>query len=324
MTISGGELPARVAAEIHLLRKGRGLQASDLDSRLRKLLLMDELAGPGDAAAHRQALIAEVSRCSAELLGDYRTAIEASLALSAETKQEPLFGGRVNWLAGHLSRDYRTALRRIDEAEQRLAELIATELRRRRSRSAVAPDGWYVGELRTLLRLDTEIMESREDRRIVSTRENLTEVKAWLDVPRDANQPGADLQAEILYGGRLLRQEQPARNRFDFMVQLPKPLQPGEEHEYGLLLRMPRDMLRYPHYLVTPECQCNKFDLRIRFDIHRPPDWVRRVDRETVRMFEGAQPTGDLLVPDAAGEVHEEFLDLAMYLGYGIQWQPAA
>jgi hypothetical protein len=324
MTTPGSELPARVAAEIHLLRKGRGLQASDLDSRLRKLLLMDELAGPGDAAAHRHALIAEVSRCSAELLGDYRTAIEASLALSAETKQEPLFGGRVNWLAAQLDRDYRTALRRIDEAEGRLAEVIATELRRRRSRTAVAPDGWYVRELRTLLRLDTEIMESREDRRIVSTRENLTQVKAWLDVPRDANQPGADLQAEILYGGRLLRQEQSARNRFDFMVQLPKPLQPGEEHEYGLLLHMPRSMLRSSHYLLTPECQFNRFDLRIRFDLNRLPGWVRRVDRETVRMFEGAEPAGDLLAPDAAGEVHEEFLDLAMYLGYGIQWQPAA
>jgi hypothetical protein len=324
MPATDGELPARVAAEIHLLRKGRGLQASDLDSRLRKLLLMDELAGPGDAAVHRQALIAEVSRCSADLLGDYRTAIEASLALSAETKQEPLFGGRVNWLASQLGRDYRTALRRIDEAEQRLAEVIATELRRRRSRTAVAPDGWYVEELRTLLRLDTEIVESHEDRRVVSTRENLTEVKAWLDVPRDANQPGADLQAEILYGGHLLRQEQPARNRFDLIVQLPKPLQPGEEHEYGLILRMPRRMLRYPHYLLTPECQCNKFDLRIRFDLKQLPDWVRRVDRETVRMFEDVQPTGDLLVPDAAGEVHEEFRDLAMYLGYGIQWHPAA
>src|ERR1700678_89801 len=114
MPATDGELPARVAAEIHLLRKGRGLQASDLDSRLRKLLLMDELAGPGDAAVHRQALIAEVSRCSADLLGDYRTAIEASLALSAETKQEPLFGGRVNWLAGQLGRGYPAAVRPID------------------------------------------------------------------------------------------------------------------------------------------------------------------------------------------------------------------
>ena len=131
------------------------------------------------------------------------------------------------------------------------------------------------------------------------------------------------MQAEILYGGRLVRKEQPARNRFHLVVQLPIPLQPGQEHEYGLVLRMPQDMLLHPHYLLTPECQCNKFDLRVRFDADRLPAWVRRVDGETVRTFDNAQPVGDLLVPDAAGEVREEFRDLTMYLGYGIQWQPS-
>jgi hypothetical protein len=284
---------------------------------------MRELADSGDAAARRQALVTEINRCCTQLLSDYRMAIEASLALSAETMQEPFFRDRVSWLAGQLDRDYRTALRRIDKAEQRLAEVIATELRRRRGRTAVAPDGWYVEELRTLLRLDTEMVESREDRRIVSTRADLKEVMAWLDVPRDPDQPGPDLTAEILYGGRLVRKEQPSRNRFHLMVQLPKPLQPAEELEYGLVLRMPRHMLRYPHYLLTPECQCNKFDLRIRFDVGRLPAWVRRVDGETVRTFENAQPAGDLLVPDAAGEVRQEFRNLTMYLGYGIQWQPS-
>jgi hypothetical protein len=321
MTASGEDLPERVVAELRSLRKGRGLQVGDLDSRLGPL--MRELAGSGDAAARRQALVIEINRCCGQLLSDYRTAIQASLALSAETMQEPFFRARVNWLASQLDRDYRTALRRIDKAEQRLAEVIATELRRRRGRTEVAPDGWYVEELRTLLRLDTEMVESREDRRIVSTRADLKEVMAWLDVPRDADQPGPDLTAEILYGGHLVRKEQPSRNRFHLMVQLPKPLQPGEELEYGLVLRMPRHMLQHPHYLLTPECQCNRFDLRIRFDADRLPAWVRRVDGETVRTFENAQPAGDLLVPDAAGEVRQEFRDLTMYLGYGIQWQPA-
>jgi len=319
MTASGEDLPERVAAELRSLRKGRGLQVGDLDSRLGPL--MRELAGLGDAAARRQALVTEVSRCCAQLLGDYRTAIAASLGLSAETMQEPFFRGRVIWLASQLDRDYRTALRRIDIAEQRLAEVIATELWRRRGRTAVAPDGWYVEELRTLLRLDTELVESREDRRIVSTRADLTEVMVWLDVPRDPDQPGSDLTAEILYGGHLVRKEQPSHNCFHLMIELPKPLQPGEELEYGLVLRMPRHMMQQPHYLLTPERQFNKFDLRIRFAMDRLPAWVRRVDGETVRTFENAQPVGDLLVPDAVGEVRQEFRDLTMYLGYGIQWQ---
>jgi hypothetical protein len=321
MTTVGEDLTKRVTDEIRSLRKGRSLQVGDLDSRLGPLLL--ELAGSGDAADRRKTLMAAISRCTAQLSGEYRVAAEASLALSAETMQEPFFTRRVTWLADHLDREYRTALRRIDQAELRLAELIATELRDRRSRIPASAEGFYVDELRTLLRLDSEIMVSEEDRRIVSTREDLTEVTVLLDLPRDAGEPGADLQAEIRYGGHLLRKYQPSRNRFKFVLRLPEPIQPGQVHGYGVSLRMPRRMLRLPHYLVTPECQFNRFDLRIRFDSERPPVWIRRVEGETVRQFEDAQPSGKLLVSDVAGEVHQDFRDLAMFLGYGIQWKPA-
>jgi len=322
MTRPDEELAERVAKEIRQLHKGRALQAGDLDSRLGPLL--GELAGTTEAAARRQALLAEMNRCAAQLLDDYRMAIGASLALSAETIDEPLFTRRASWLADKLDRDTRTALRRIREAEWRLAELIAAELQRRRGRTPVAPDGWYVAELRTVLRLDGDSIVSEQDRRIVSTREDLTEVMAWFDLPSDTNQPEGELRAEIRYGGRLLRKEKPSRNRFNLMAQLPKPLQPGEEHRYGLILRMPRHMLKLPHCLMTPECQCDRFDLTVRFDPARLPDWIRRVDGETVRTFENRQPVGELLVPDAAGEVHEEFRDLALYLGYGIQWAAPA
>jgi hypothetical protein len=321
MTTTGEDLTERLVDEIRLLRKGRGLQVGDLDSRLGPLLR--ELAGSGDAADRRRALIAAISRCTEQLVDGYRTAIEASLALSAETMQEPYFGARVTRLAHQFERDDRTALRRIDQAERRLAELIATELRDRRARIPATPQGFYVDELRTVLRLDKETMVSDEDRRIVSTCEGLTEVVMLVDVPGEANEPGADLRAEIKYGGRLLRKQQPGRNSFKFVVCLPEPLQPGQAHGYGLILHMPRRMLRLPHYLVTPECQFNKFDLRIRFNSEPLPAWIRRVEGETVRKFEHAPPPENPLVLDAAGEVYQEFRDLALYLGYGIQWKPA-
>ena len=222
MTRPDEELAERVAKEIRQLHKGRGLQAGDLDSRLGPLL--GELAGTAEAAARRKALTAEINRCADQLLDDYRIAIGASLALSAETIDEPLFTGRASWLADRLDRDTRTALRRIREAEWRLAELIAAELRRRRGRIPVAPDGWYVAELRTVLRLDGDSIESEQDRRIVSTREDLTEVMAWLDLPSDTNQPEGELRAKIRYGGRLLRKEQPSRNRFTLVAQLPEDM----------------------------------------------------------------------------------------------------
>ena len=173
------------------------------------------------------------------------------------------------------------------------------------------------------MRLDGNIVESEQDRRIVSSRENLTEVMAWLDLPSDANQPGSELRAEIRSGGRLLRKERPSGNRFTLIVQLPKPLQPGEEHHFGLLLRMPRHMLKLPHCLVTPECQFDRLTSRSGSIPRGCGTRIRRVDGETVRTFENPQPIGELLVPDAAGEVRRELRDLALYLGYGIQWAPA-
>src|ERR1700759_2903682 len=91
----GEDLTKQVTDEIRSLRKGRSLQVGDLDSRLRPPLR--ELAGSGDAADRRQALTAAISRCTAQLADEYRVAVEASLALSAETMQEPFFTGRVTW-----------------------------------------------------------------------------------------------------------------------------------------------------------------------------------------------------------------------------------
>src|ERR1700722_13410298 len=111
MTTPGENLTKRVTDEIRTLRKGRGLQAGDLDSRLGPLL--GELADGGDAAVRRKNLTAAISRCTAQLSGEYRVAAEASLALSAETMHEPVFTKRVTWVGGPLAREYRTALRRI-------------------------------------------------------------------------------------------------------------------------------------------------------------------------------------------------------------------
>ena len=70
MTAPDEDLTRRVTDEIRSLRKGRSLQVGDLDARLGPLLL--ELAGNGDAADRRAALTAAISRCTAQLAGEYR------------------------------------------------------------------------------------------------------------------------------------------------------------------------------------------------------------------------------------------------------------
>lgn len=316
----GPGLVELIAQEIKSLHKGRGVHVGDLDKRLGPHLR--ELAG-GRPASVRQNLIAQLNGCAAHLAHDMRLAVTASLALSGETKEMPQLRDRVNWLAGQIDRDFRTASRRIHAAERLLAEQVTNELQRRRGRTPTAPSGWYLAELRVLLRLDTADPESHEHRRIVSTSANLRQVMAWVDVPGNSDRSGPRLTAEILYGGRLVRHEHPFGNRFQFVVQLPVPLQPGQEHEYGLISRVRGDGQMRSHYLVTPECQCDALDLTVRFHPDHPPRWVRCVAGETVRMYEEPRPTEELLTLDDAGEVHVRFRNLVLYLGYGVQWLPS-
>ncbi|HUC59814.1 MAG TPA: hypothetical protein VMA95_20610, partial [Streptosporangiaceae bacterium] len=247
--------------------------------------------------------------------------VTASLALSGETREMQLLDERVQWLSEQFGREFRTGKRRVKEAERYLAEQIAGELQRRRGRIPSAPQGWYLAEIQGLLRLDTQTPESHQTRRIVATVNDLREVMAWVDVPRNNAQTGPVLSAEVLHGGRLIRREQPFGNRYQFLVQLPRPLQAGEEHEYGLISKVVDGGPMSPHYLMTPECRCDALDVKVRFHPDRQPEWVRCIAGETVRMYEEPRKTGELLFPDAAGEVHAEFRDLVMYLGYGIQWQ---
>lgn len=318
-----GSLAELLVEEIRSIRKGRGVWAGNFDQRLGPQLreLVADRIGD-DTDSRRQALVAAIRGASARLPDDLRIAIEASLALSAETLRIAQFKDRVSWLAGKIERLDRTALRRIEQAERLLAEELAGELRRRRGSTATAPQGWYLDELRTVLRMDTATPESHEHRRVIATRDSLRDVMAWLDLPSGDDRPRPTLEAEVLYGGRLIRCEDPYKGRFQFVLRLPRDLQAGDVHEYGLILRVTAGQPMRPHYIFTPECRCESFSLRIRFDLNRPPRWVRRVAGETVRMFDNVGAQKELITLDDAGELSLRFLQPTLYLGYGAQWYP--
>jgi hypothetical protein len=311
-----------VAAEIRALRKGRGIRSSDLERRLGQYLRELTDPGDGDVADRRRALANELAAQAAKLQEDMRIAVLASVGQSQETRQMARFGDRVTWLAEQAGRTDRTILRRIESAELLLAEEIAGELRRRRAQPSGGSTGWYLDEFRTVLRLDTPTPESHERRRIVATRAGLTQVMAPMDIPRDTGEPRAELTAEVLYGGRLVRHHDAAGNRFEFIIELPAPLGLGDQHEYALILRLPKGEMKRPHYIFTPEYQCNAFDLTVRFDLDNPPAWVREVRGETVRTFDTVKPGAENIELDGAGEAHVRFEHPTMYLGYGLQWDP--
>jgi hypothetical protein len=305
--------------EIRALRRGRGVQADDLEKRLGPNLRM-LLAEDDDPAVRRRALITILDACASHLHDDMRTAVVASLGLNGPTVRMSQLKARVEWLALQLGREYRTALRRVDAAENLLAEQVAVEIERSRGTGSIAKLGWYIDELYSLLRLDTPTPESHQRRRIIAAQDRLTEVMAWLDIPvhGDATRPSP--QVEVAYGGTLVRHEDAVSGGFRYVVEFPEPLDRGQSHEYGLVLRLATKDMR-PYYVFTPEIQCNVFDLRVRFDPARRPNRVRSVRGETVRTFEANKPAGEMLHPDSAGEVHVRFAAPVMYLGYGVQWE---
>ena len=104
---------------------------------------------------------------------------------------------------------------------------------------------------------------------------------------------------------------------------LPRALAAGQSHTCGIITRLDPDQLRRPHYVLTATRPHDHFSLRIRFPLDRPPQWVRRVCGEPVRLLDEPRRGGDLLEPDPTGEVHTEFTRPVMYLAHGIQYWPA-
>jgi hypothetical protein len=103
-------------------------------------------------------------------------------------------------------------------------------------------------------------------------------------------------------------------------VALPKPLPAGGVHEYALRLRMPPGQPVRDYYVVIPHRRCDEVEMRLRFQPDRVPRRLWRVTGAPVRVVDDAQPSGELLAPDAAGEIRLGFSRPRMGFAYGVQW----
>lgn len=329
---------AAITAEIQALRRGRGLRG-DVAGRIGPLLR--ELAGGrhaeggvaagavpaahDDAAQLRRMLGSRLEVLAGRLPEDLRTAILAALALHPATVNMRTYELRREWVARQVERVARTAERRIDEAQFLLAQEIAGELARERSRPAhpAELESWYIKSFRAVFLLDGEVTEAVERRVIVPSVDGLAELDLALDVPVDPGRPRSPLRLQMIKGGELVRVEELARTRTRYLIRLPHPLSAGEAHEYEMRIQaQPGDPLR-DYYVFRPERRCDAFELRVRFDRRTLPAWVRRVAGEDVHSytsFEGLPAAGQLVAVDPTGEASESFSRLRPHYGYGLQW----
>jgi hypothetical protein len=309
---------ATLADELKRLRKGRGVHAPDIveraGPRLRRLcgIRPDDLP-----ATVRDRLATTLVELSRRLPGDLALALLVELGLH-EQAVRPKLGERLDWLAGQLARDARTARRRADLACERLAEVAGVLP----AAPAGSGEGWYVERFSALVLMDGSTPEVTETRTIVATRDGIGELDTEFSLPRhpDDRRPTHDLGVALLYGGKLVRRQRRSESHFEFSVELPGVLGAGQHHEYALRLRVPVGQPVRDHYLFIPHRRCDLFEMRLRFDPRRVPRRMWRVTESPVRVVDDGEPSGELLRPDAAGEIHQVFSGPRLGFAYGVQW----
>ncbi len=309
---------ATLTDELKRLRKGRGVHATNISERagpgLRRLCGIR----PDDAAATvRARLMTTLRELAGRLPADLGLALLVELGLH-EVATQPRLGERLDWLAGRIARDARTARRRADQACDRLAEMAGAL-----PDEPASSEGWYTRHFSALVLLDGEAPEVTETRTVVATRDGITELDTDFSLPRhpDHAGPGREVGVTLLYGGRLVRRLRQSESYWAFSVALPDTLHAGQRHEFALRLRMPPGQPVRNYYAVIPHRRCDEVEMRLRFHPDRMPARLWRLAGAPVRVVDDAQPSGELLAPDAAGEIHQTFSRPRMGFAYGVQWR---
>jgi transcriptional regulator with XRE-family HTH domain len=183
-------------------------------------------------------------------------------------------------------------------------------------------DRWYVESFTALLRLDADPIEAVEQREIVATVDDLSELSTSISVPRHPDDAGLthQLEIELLHGGSLELREQPYESFFRNVIVLPRPLQSGDRHQYAVRQRIPPGQPMAAHYVHVPFHRTDHFELRVRFDPMHPPQAIWKLSGTPTAVIYERGPASQTMTPDRFGEVHVEFRDLRAGLGYGLCW----
>ncbi|MGH3877368.1 MAG: hypothetical protein ACRDSK_10080 [Actinophytocola sp.] len=313
-----------IEADFRQFRRGRGIREprplKSLSAELRTLCRIGERDDPGHAWA---TLVRKVSDLTARLPADLRIAAEAALALHSETENMRYLNDRIEWLRMQEECSERTARRRIEDAVKKLVVEAKRDLSQPPETFTNPDQGWYVEMLRTRLQVGRGSPRAVEERRIVVTTDGLGEIIHRANIPPGdydrTRKRGLDM--EVVYGGSM-RPISSSGSHFQWGVRLPVPMNLGDTHDYGVVMRIPEGQSMVPQYVCLPLRRHDLFELRIAFDPTRLPARIWRLAGVAPRVVDDWQVIEPLLVPNKAGEVSAIFRDLRVGFGYGIQWEP--
>jgi hypothetical protein len=306
--------------ELKFLRKGRGVFASQIAERigpaLRHVCAVDEADPP---AVIRRKVAERLEQLARDLPADIGIAVLAAFAICSEARFR-LYQERVEWAAGRLNRDPRTARRRVDEGIEHLAQLAIAGSTGPSPANAPAPaeTGWHTTELRLMVALDRPEPEVIEQRDIVSAQDGLTELELAMTLAAPAER--ARLDAFVIYGGTLTEHRMETTYRRSFTLALPRPLARGEPHEVAVQFRLSDGRAMQPYIVCVPRHRCAVFDLRVRFDPVRSPERIWLLRGVFERDIDDPVRAGEVVTVDPAGELHLTFRNLTSGLAYGARW----
>lgn len=296
--------------ELKSLRKGRAVLAGRFGDRIGPHLRMTcGISDDDGPVAVRRKVIARLIELAEQLPEDLRLATVAAFALSNEVRL-PLLQDRVQWAATRMDRDARTVRRRMDEAIDHIAEMVAAAPR------ALNGD-WHTERLSVAATLDQPRPEVLELYRVVADRGPVHE----LEFTSPLAVGHSCLAVDLLYGGTLHGHHPPDHDRHSFTLALPKPLVQGESHDFAVRFQL-RDPRAIQSYLVqASDHPCEQFDLRVRFasDQAPPSVWTLR-DAHEAASFRPVHD-GQHHTVNRSGEIHLRFRQLIPGLIYGVRWR---
>jgi hypothetical protein len=310
--------------ELRALRKGRGVQALDLNRRLGPTLhALCGTAADDSRTAVQGRVTHNLQVLGARLPDDVRKAVLAALAILPDA-QDRFLATRLSWVGAQIERDARAVRRRMDEGLKMLAEEVVAELAAREAEPTERPeDAVYIKELYAVLRLDLAEPEARERRRVVARWDGVDRIESAVTLAQSLPTPEDEkhILIDVAYGGTLIDRKAISPTEIRYAVQLPEALPAGEAHEYEVVVRVPSQQFLRSEYVVMTRRRCDLMDLRVRFDRRRLPDTIWRTDRELYKgLREKPREEDRILQIDQAGDVHEVFRDLAVNLAHGLRW----
>lgn len=305
----------QLADELSALQRRRGLQSPEWAAAVGPLLTRAfALEQQPEGEPRKEALIAGLLKHAEGLPPDLRFVFISACAV--RTKQRPVLGARLEHAGEAISVNIRTAWRRRDAANRRVAESLAAAIG---SGDAAPPPEWVLTALRasTDLSVQRPIFRSTHTVRVVSP--YLSEVTERISFP--GAEPDADPEFRANGDCELVRVERIFQVTWVLTMRLKRAFACGEMVTYSLFVRAPSRRLVHPMSVMLPERECRTFSTEVNFGNPSVASRVWRLDGVPAPVAELDEPSGEVLDPSTSPVLKAEYTNMVRGRVYGLRWQ---